>query len=585
MPVANLLVAAALDEIADRLEIEDANAFRVRAYRNAARTVRDLQRDVKAAAERGETVAGLPGIGADLGGKIAEIALTGSCDVLRELRRSMPSSVTELLHVPGLGPKRVKTLWHELGVQTPAQVLRAARDGRIRALHGLGATMEGNIERAVAAHVMKERRIDLAAASEFAAAIVAWLAPVAAGGRVAVAGSYRRMRETVGDLDVVVGARDGPAAVARFAAFPAVAAMLAQGPTRASGRLHGGLQVDLRVVPEASFGAALLYFTGSKAHNIALRRLAQAHDLKINEYGVFRGGKRIAGETEVSVYRAVGLPFIAPELREDRGELEAARDGRLPSLVELGDLAGDLHAHTDATDGRNTLEEMVAAARAAGLAYLAITDHSPRQAMAHGLDPERLARQSAAIERLNARLAGSFRVLRGIEVDILNDGELDLPDTALARLDVVVAAVHGAFNLGRARQTERILRALESPHVTMLAHPTGRLLGEREPCDVDMLQVVRKAKACHVLLEVNAQPQRLDLADVHCHMCRDEGVRVAVDSDAHATRDFANLRYGIGQARRGWLGRDDVANTRALPSLLALLRHGLARNGTVTARA
>lgn len=579
MPVTNLLVATALEEIADRLEIEEANPFRVRAYRNAARTIRDLQRDVREIAERGETLAGLPGIGADLGDKIREIALTGSCAMLRELRRSMPPAITELLKVPGLGPRRVKVLWHELGVQTPRQVLRAARDARIRELHGFGEKMERNIEQAVAAHVSKERRVDLASATQYADALTAWLAPVADRERLAVAGSYRRMRDTVGDLDVVAGARDHGAVIARFVDFPEVDKVTSRGGTRASVRLRGGLSVDLRVVPVASFGAALAYFTGSKAHNIALRRIAQERGLKINEYGVFRGQKRIAGDTEASVYRAVGLPFIEPELREDRGELEAAREGRLPHLVERSDLKGDLHAHTDATDGRNSLDEMVDAARAAGLSYLAITDHSRFQAMSHGLDPARLARQGEAIARLNSRLAGRFRVLRGVEVDILEDGALDLPDTALARLDIVVAAVHSGFNASRARQTERILRALDCPHVALLAHPTGRLIGERDPYDVDMLQVVRKAKSRGVILEVNAHPQRLDLADVYCRMCRDEGVLVAIGSDAHATQEFANLRYGIGQARRGWLARDDVANARPLPQLLSLLRREPAPRG------
>jgi DNA polymerase (family 10) len=570
MPVQNLLIAATLDEIADRLEIEDANPFRVRAYRNAARTIQELQRDAKQMVERNETLAGLPGIGADLGGKIREIALTGSCELLRKLRREMPPAITELLKVPGLGPKRVKTLWHELDAQTPEQVLRAARDGRIRILRGFGEKIERNIAEAVAAHLSKERRVKLAVAVQYADALVAWLAPLPGVGGVAVAGSYRRMRETVGDLDLLVAAKDGRAVVDRFVAYPDAEQITSQGPTRASVRLRGGLQVDLRVVAVASYGAALVYFTGSKAHNIALRRLAQERGLKINEYGVFRGAKRIAGDTEASVYRAVGLPLIPPELREDRGEIDAARDGRLPALVALEDLRGDLHAHTDATDGRDTLEDMAAAARALRFEYLAITDHSRHQAMSHGLDPGRLLRQGRAIAHLNARLRG-LRVLHGIEVDILESGALDLPDDALAPLDIVVAAVHSQFNLSRARQTERILRALDHPRVTLLAHPTGRLIGEREPYDVDIVQLVRKAKARGVHLEVNAHPERLDLVDTYCRLCRDEGVLVAIDSDAHSTQEFSHLRYGIGQARRGWLGRGDVLNTRPLAQLLPLL--------------
>ncbi|HMA31048.1 MAG TPA: DNA polymerase/3'-5' exonuclease PolX [Casimicrobiaceae bacterium] len=571
MPLQNLLIATALDEIADRLEIQDANPFRVRAYRDAARTIGEFQRDLKSMLERGEALPRLPGVGADLAGKIRELALTGRCDLLDHLRSDMPASITELLKVPGLGPKRVRALWHDLGVETPGQVLRAARDGRIEALHGFGPKTQQSIELAVAAQLSKERRIKLAVAAEYADALVNWMQRLPGVDRVVVAGSFRRMRETVGDLDVLATGADGRAIVDRFVGYPEVEQTTARGSTRASVRLRGGLQVDLRVVPADSFGAALLYFTGSKAHNIALRRLGQERGLKINEYGVFKGARRIAGTTEESVYAAVSLPFISPELREDRGEIEAARTGRLPALVELRDLRGDLHVHTDATDGRNSLEEMVEAARALGFEYVAITEHSRRQTMSHGLDPPRLARQAAAIEALNRRLRG-IRVLRGIEVDILDDGTLDLPDEALAPLDIVVAAVHSHFNLSRARQTRRILSALDNPQVSVLAHPSGRLIGEREPYDVDMLQVLRKAKATGVHLELNAHPERLDLTDTWCRMCRDEGVRVAIDSDAHRTQEYANLRFGIGQARRGWLGRNDVLNTRTLSDLLPLLR-------------
>jgi DNA polymerase (family 10) len=574
MPVANLAVAAALEEIADRLEIQEANPFRVRAYRNAARTVQSLGRDVQEMAARGETLEGTPGIGSDLAHKIAEIATRGSCAMLDRLRGEMPAAITELLQVPGLGPKRVRALWHELDVETPEQVLRAARDGRIRALHGFGEKMERGIENALAAHLTKERRVKLAVAAEYAQSMVRHLEGVRGLDRVVVAGSFRRMRETVGDLDILATGSASAKIVQRFLEHPEVAEVRSRGTTRAGVRLRGGLGVDLRVVPTGSFGAALAYFTGSKAHNIALRRLAQERGLKINEYGVFRGDLRIAGDTEESVYAAVGLPWIAPELREDRGELDAARAGTLPRLIELADLRGDLHVHTDATDGRDGLEAMAAAARAQGLSYVAITEHSRRQAMAHGLDAARLAQQVAAIERLNARTKG-FRVLTGIEVDILEDGSLDLPDAAIAGLDVVVAAVHSQFGLTRARQTGRILRALDNPHVRLLAHPTGRLIDEREPYDIDMPAVVRKARERGIALELNAHPERLDLIDTHCRMCRDAGVPVAINSDAHATGDFAYLRYGIGQARRGWLGRDDVLNTRALPALLAFLERAV----------
>ena len=570
MPVSNIAVAAALGEIADRLEIQGANAFRIRAYRMAARTIQELPDDVRAKIERGETLAGLPGIGADLAGKIAEIATSGACEILRTLRREMPPAITELLQIPGLGPKRVRMLWQELGVQSAEQVLRAARDQRIRALRGFGELTERRIESAIGAHLSKERRVKLAVAAEYANALVDYLSAQPGVERVAVAGSFRRMRETVGDLDILVVASDGRALTERFAAYPDVEQRLALGPTKASVRLRSGLQVDLRVVARESFGAALVYFTGSKPHNIALRKLGLALGLKVNEYGVYRGAKRIAGDTEASVYAALGLPPIPPELREDQGELDAAKGRSLPRLVEYADLRGDLHAHTDATDGRDTLEAMVEAAQAAGLQYVAITDHSQRQAMSHGLDGPALLRQARKIARV--RKQATIDVLHGIEVDILEDGTLDLPDAVLSRLDVVVAAVHAQFNLSRAKQTERILRALDNPWVDVLAHPTGRLIGEREPYDVDMAAVVAKARACGVHLELNAYPDRLDLTEVNCRMCKDSGVRVAIDSDAHSVRGFAMLRLGVGQARRGWLTADDVVNTRTLAELRPLLR-------------
>jgi DNA polymerase (family X) len=402
---------------------------------------------------------------------------------------------------------------------------------------------------------------------------VAYLEKTRGVENVVVAGSYRRMKETVGDLDILVTASAGagaPAAMRRFVEYGEVKKVLAQGETRASVVLACGLQVDLRVVPRESAGAALHYFTGSKAHNIALRRMAQAKKLKVNEYGVFRGTRRIAGDTEESVYQVFGLPWIAPELREDQGELEAARQGRLPNLVTLEDLKGDLHAHTKATDGRNSLEEMARAAQARGFAYLAITEHSRRVTVAHGLDPQRLARQVAAIDELNAKLKG-ITLLKGIELDILEDASLDLPDSALEPLDLVVGAVHSNFKLSRARQTERILAAMDSPYLSILAHPSGRLIDERDPYDVDMLAIVRKAKACGIALELNAHPERLDLSDVHCRMAKDEGVLVCVNSDAHSVADFDNLRYGIGQARRGWLEANEVLNTRPLAGLKKIL--------------
>ncbi len=571
MPVHNADITAIFTEIADLLEIQGANPFRIRAYRNAARILGDLPQEARVLVEKGDNLTRLPGIGADLAAKIGEIVTTEHCSLLERLRRELPPAVTELLKIPGLGPKRVKALYHDLDVQTVEQLQRAAQDGRIRALHGFGAKTEQNILQAVQAHASQSRRFKLATAAQYAETLRAFLQAIPGVLQVTVAGSFRRMRETVGDLDILVTAAADSQVMQRFTAYDEVSEVYSAGETRASILLKCGIQVDLRVVAQQSYGAALHYFTGSKSHNIAIRRIAQQLGLKVNEYGVFRGAQRIAGDSEESVYRAVGLPYIAPELREDRGEIEAARAGRLPKLIELSDLRGDLHAHSKASDGHDSLRDMALAAKALGLEYLAITEHSRRLTVAHGLDPLQLARQCDEIDRLNAELDG-ITLLKGIEVDILEDGSLDLPDGVLARLDLVVGAVHSRFDLSRAKQTERILRAIDHPHFTLLAHPSGRLIEKRAPYDVDMLRIIRHAKQRGCYLELNAHPERLDLIDSHCQSAREEGVLVSIDSDAHSTFDFANLKYGIGQARRGWLEKSDVLNTRPLAALRKLIK-------------
>jgi len=571
MPVHNADIASVFEEIADLLEIENANPFRVRAYRNAARQVEGMGVPVADMVAKNEDLTELPGIGDDLAAKIREIVETGKCLFLEKLRKKTPPTVTELLKIPGLGPRRVRALYHELDVQTLEQLARAARDGRIRELPGFGAKTEQTILDAISAHVTDQKRFKLAVAAQYAEPLKKYLEKIRDVKQVVLAGSYRRFRETVGDIDILVTAANSERVMDRFVSYDEVKKVLAQGSTRATVILKSGLQVDVRVVDEGCFGAALQYFTGSKAHNIEIRRLAQERKLKISEYGVFKGAKRIAGDSEESVYRAVGLPWIAPELRENRGEIEAARAGKLPKLVEFADLRGDLHAHTKATDGHNSLREMAQAARRHGFEYLAITEHSRRLTVAHGLDPQRLRKQMHEIEHLNEEL-DAITLLKGVEVDILEDGHLDLPDEVLSELDLVVGAVHSKFNLSRAKQTERILRAMDHPHFSILAHPTGRLLDSREPYDVDMLKIIRKARERGCFLELNAHPERLDLLDVYCQMARDEEVLVAISSDAHRTQDFDNLVYGVGQARRGWLEKKDVLNTRGLTELRRLLK-------------
>ena len=571
MPVHNEDVAAIFDEMADLLEIEGDNPYRVRAYRNAARTVRHLGRELADMVERDEDLTHLPGIGKELAAKIREIVTTGHARALDKLHRRVPSSLEELLKIPGLGPKRVRALYYDLHIKSLKQLEDAVRRGRLRQLPGFGPKTEQRILENLAAHRTGEKRFLHAVARRYAEPLVAWLRKTPGVDQVVVAGSYRRGKETVGDLDILVTVRGDSPVMQRFTEYDEVADVVSRGTTRATVYLRCGLQVDLRVVERASFGAALHYFTGSRAHNIAIRHLGQQRGLKINEYGVFRGQRRIAGESEESVYACVDLPWIPPELREARGEIEAAREGRLPKLIERADLRGDLHCHTCATDGTASIEAMARAAREAGLEYLAITDHSRRLTVAHGLDADALRRQMEEIDRLNERLHG-ITLLKGIEVDILEDGSLDLPTEVLRELDLVVAAVHSAFRLSRRKQTERILRAMDAPCFSILAHPSGRLLGERDACELDMERILDAARERGCFVELNSQPQRLDLTDDHCLLAREKGVLVAIDSDAHQPGDFTLLDGGIRQARRGWLEKGHVLNTLPLKRLRTKLR-------------
>ncbi len=570
MPVHNEDVAAVFDEMADLLDIQDANPFRVRAYRNAARTVRGLGRDLGEMVEQGKDLTKLPGIGKDLAEKIEEILESGTTQALKDLHKEVPASLGELLRIPGLGPKRVKAIYKERKIKTLKQLEKAARKGELRELSGFGAKTEQHILDVIAAHRETERRFLLSVAAQYAEPLVEYLKEIKGVKQAVVAGSYRRGKETVGDLDILVTAKKGSPVMDRFVEYDEVDEVVSKGTTRATVLLRSGLQVDLRVVPEQSFGAALHYFTGSKAHNIQVRRLGQQEKLKINEYGIFKGEKRTAGTTEAEVFKSVGLAFIEPELREDRGEIEAARKKKLPKLIALDDLKGDLHTHTNATDGRADMKTMVKAARDMGFQYVAVTDHSKRLTVAKGLDARRLRKQMEQIDELNSELKG-ITVLKGIEVDILEDGSLDLSDVVLSELDLVVGAVHSHFDLPRKKQTSRIRRAMDHKYFTILAHPTGRLLDERDAYDVDLAQVVRHAAQRGCYLELNSQPQRLDLVDTYCQMAREEGVLVSINSDAHVPGDFEHLRFGIGQARRGWLEKADVLNTRPLNQLKKLL--------------
>ncbi|MCK9530236.1 MAG: DNA polymerase/3'-5' exonuclease PolX [Gammaproteobacteria bacterium] len=571
MRLSNDDVARLFEEIADLLEIDDASPFRVRAYRTAASTLRGLGREARDMVAAGEPLTDLPGIGKDLAGKITEALSTGRIDALETLHRDVPPSLEALLRIPGLGPKRVRALYQQLGVENLDDLRAAAAAGRVRSLHGFGKKTEQRVLDQLAAQREKKHRIPRHEATPQARDLERRLRDIPGVEQVVIAGSFRRGRDTVGDLDVLVTAASTDLVMARFTGLPAVLEVTARGTTRASVLLRSGLQVDLRLVPPESFGAALHYFTGSKAHNVRVRRLGQQHGLKVNEYGVFRGGERVAGDTEESVFSAVGLPFITPELREDQGEIEAAQQNRLPRLIERGDLRGDLHAHTTASDGRASLRAMAEAARAAGLEYLAITDHAADQGGPRPMDARRLREQGEAIDRLNEELHG-ITLLKGVEVDIREDGSLVLPETVLARLDVVIASVHNATSLPRRQQTERLMRAMDHPSVTLLGHPGGRFRPEREGYAVDMERVLRHARECGCFVELDSQPRRLDLNETYCRLARERGVLVAIDSDSHDRRDFANLDGGVLHARRGWLEAVDVLNTRPLHELRRLLR-------------
>ena len=571
MTVHNNEIAAMFEELADLLEIEGANPFRIRAYRNAARTVGGLSASVSEMAQAGNDLTQLPGIGDDLADKIKTIAATGKLPLLEEVRSRVPPALSGLMRVEGLGPKRVKALYDKLKIRSIDDLKRAATAGRIRQLAGFGEKSEALIKEHVERLSSTEQRLLLITAEEIAAPLTAYLKHTKGVKKLTVAGSFRRRRDTVGDLDILITATKTSPVMERFANYDEVAEVISHGTTRSTVRLRSGLQVDLRVVPDISYGAALHYFTGAKAHNIAVRTLGIGKGLKINEYGIFKGDRRIAGRTEQEVFEQVGLAYIEPELREDRGEIEAARGNALPSLVTSKQIRGDLHCHTTATDGHATLEQMAMAARSRGYAYLAITDHSQRVTVARGLDKNRQLQQTREIDRLNERLDG-IRILKSIELDILENGTLDLPDDVLDALDLTVCAVHSKFDLPAKKQTERIIRAMDNPRFNILAHPTGRLINQREPYAVNLEILMEAAKERGCFLEVNSQPVRMDLTDSACKMAKEMGVKVAICTDAHNADQLDYIRYGVYQARRGWLEKGDVINTLSLTTLLKLLK-------------
>ena len=566
----NRPIARILSEIADLLEIKGENVFKIRAYRSAADTIGAWADPVARMDEK--QLHELPGIGKDLAKKIRELADTGTCRFHQDLLREFPPTILDLLRLQGVGPKTVALLYSSLNIQSIDELVAAAKAGRLRELKGMGPKKEALILKAVEERQKDAGRHLLSDTTAVAAELVAYLRQQAPDAEFTPVGSLRRGCDTCGDIDILaVGAK--ATLMEQFVAFPRVERVLGQGDTKSSVRVLGGYQADLRLVPAESRGAAMQYFTGSKAHNVILRDRAIQHGLKLNEYGLFRvdDDSRMAGETEEGIYEALGMSWVPPELRENRGEIDAALARQLPRLVSVPDLRGDLHMHTTVTDGRDDLEMMAAAAHQLGHSYIAITDHSKALAMANGLDEHAALEHAARVRALNGRFDG-LTLLAGIECDILADGRLDLADDCLAQLDIVVASVHSQFSQGEEQMTERILKALECPWVDVLGHPTGRRLLKRDAFAIDFERVTTAAARHGVALEINSQVDRLDLNDAHARLAHDRGVSIVISTDAHSTTALGNLRWGVQVARRAWLSPDAVLNTRSLDDLRPLLR-------------
>jgi DNA polymerase (family X) len=566
----NLAIARIFAEIADLLEIKSENPFKIRAYRNAAETVAHATEKLAHCSE--EQLRAISGIGKDLASKIREIAETGEARYHRDLLAQFPPSILDLLQLQGVGPKTVAQLYTQLGIKTIDELETACQEGRLRDLKGLGAKKEQLILKACAERKQHSGRHLLSDATEAAARLLDYLRAACPTARFVVVGSIRRSVETTGDIDILASGVD-PTVMSTFTTYSRVERILGQGDTKSSVRLWGGLQADLRLVPEESEGAAMQYFTGSKSHNIALRDRAIARGLKLNEYGLFRveDGAAIAGRTDEDIYRALDLCDIPPELREGRDELDAAERHALPHLVTLADIRGDAHSHTTETDGRDDIEAMAIAARDAGLSYLAITDHSKALAMANGLDEQRALAHAARIREIGARVEG-MTLLAGIECDIRPDGSMDLSHDCLAQLDLVVASVHSAFNQDSSQMTERVLRAVACPYVDIIGHPTGRRLLRRDASRLDVTALIDAAAAAGVALEINSNVERLDLSDIHAKAARDRGVMIVVSTDSHSKGGFQVMKWGVQVARRAWLTKEDVLNTRPVEEFRARLR-------------
>lgn len=567
----NQEIAKIFKEIAIILEADNV-PFKPQAYERAAEVIDSLGEDVKETYRRGglKALEEIPGVGVSLAEKIEEYIKKGRIKYYDGLKKKMPVDITGLKAVEGLGPKRIKELYQKLKIKNVKDLEKAIQTGKVGRLEHFGRRSEENLLRGLKFLKKETGRVILGYVLPLAREIEETLKKASGVKEAVVAGSIRRQQETIGDIDILAIAKDSKKVMDIFTHLPEVESIQSQGPTRSTVRLKVGLEADLRVVPEESFGAALQYFTGDKAHNIKVRERAIARGLKLNEYGLFRGSKRIAGRSEEEIYNALSLDYIEPELRTDSGELEAAEKHHLPKLISYGSLKGDLQTTTNWTDGATSIEEMVVAAQKLGLEYIAITDHTRSLAMAHGLDEKRLAEQGKEIAKLNSRFKNqNFRILKSAEVNINKDGSLDIADTALRKLDIVSVAVHSSFRMGKTEMTKRIIRALEHPLVNILFHPTGRLIQRREAYEVDMEAIIKAAKKNNVALELDCFPDRMDLRDVHVRQAIAAGVKITIDTDAHHPEHLKYLELGIGTARRGWATKEDVLNTLPADKLLA----------------
>lgn len=562
----NRELADIFDQMADLLEILGQDPFRINSYRKVARIIGDLTEDIEDLWNQGE-VGELPGVGKNTAGRIDEYFRTGRITAHQELLKQVPADLLALLDISGLGPKTIAKAWRGLGVKSLDELQQVIDDGRLAELPGLGPKKAEQIARGIAFRQRSAGRTPLGIALPIAEQLAEQLGKIAGVSRVEIAGSVRRRCETIGDVDLLVQVTQGKKVIEAFCEFDGISEVSAAGSTKASVLLDKGFQVDVRVVPKKSFGAALAYFTGSKEHNVAVRGIAVGKKLKLNEYGLFKGDKAVAGTTEESIYVKLDLPYIEPEMREDRGEIQAAQDGSLPRLLEIADIRGDLHMHTTASDGTTTIEELAQAAKAMGYKYVAMTEHSGSEGIAHGLNLERLLKQIEKVRQADERTKG-IKILASSEVDILADGSLDYPDKILAKLDLVTASIHSGLASSAQKVTSRLLRAMENPYVDIIGHPTGRLLGQREAMDLEMDKIIAAAAQRGIAMELNSHWMRLDLKDMHLRMAKEHGVKIAICTDAHSVEDLINIRYGIWTARRGWLEAADVLNTMTADGLV-----------------